>query len=55
MQTFCDGGGINEVASTQATCDVLIDVSHLHGVLGEKQVHTHFIHMQTYMTVHKTI
>ena len=42
MQTLCDGGGINEVTSTQATCDVLVDVSHLHGVLREKQVHITF-------------
>ena len=42
MQTLCDGGGINEVTSTQATSDVLVDVSHLHGVLREKQVHITF-------------
>ena len=42
MQTLCDGGGINEVTSTQATRDVLVDVSHLHGVLREKQVHITF-------------
>ena len=52
MQTLGDGGGINEVASTQATCDVLIDVSHLHCILGGKQVHAPFCsHMQIYRTV----
>lgn len=33
MKTLCDGGGIDEVASTQATDDVLIQVFDLHSDL----------------------
>ena len=55
MQTLCDGGGINEVASTQTTRDVLIDVSHLHSVLREKQIHITFhSHADIYMRVYET-
>ena len=35
MEALGDGGGINQVASTQAARDVLVDVSHLHRVLDK--------------------
>lgn len=35
VEALSDGGGINQVASTQAACDVLVDVSHLHCVLDK--------------------
>ena len=35
VEALGDGGGINQVASTQAARDVLVDVSHLHRVLDK--------------------
>jgi hypothetical protein len=35
VQAFCNGCGINQIPSTEATGDVLVDVQYLYRVLHE--------------------
>lgn len=37
VQALCDGGGINEVTSTQLASDMLVDVTHSHSILTRKR------------------
>ena len=36
VQALCDGGGINEVSSTQLARHMLVDITHSHCVLLRK-------------------